>query len=57
MRRNGFEVEPKYDSKGVCRGYSVGEKLYDLDGRSNLFALLAKNYSSTALTSSITPSA
>ena len=32
MRRNGFEVEPTYDSKGVCRGYSIGEKLYDLDG-------------------------
>lgn len=31
MRRNGFEVEPTYDSKYVCRGYSVGEKLYDLD--------------------------
>ena len=39
MRRNGFEVEPTYDSKGVCRGYSVGEKLYDLDG----------NYSSTVM--------
>ena len=49
MRRNGFEVEPTYDSRGVCRGYSVGEKLYDLDGRSNLFALLAKNYSSTVM--------
>jgi len=32
MRRNGFEVEPTYDSQGVCRGYSIGEKLYDLDG-------------------------
>ncbi len=49
MRRNGFELEPTYDSKYVCRGYSVGEKLYDLDGRSNLFALLAKNYSSTVM--------
>ena len=49
MRRNGFEVEPTYDSKCVCRGYSIGEKLYDLDGRSNLFALLAKNYSSTVM--------
>ena len=49
MRRNGFEVEPTYDSKGVCRGYSIGERLYDLDGRSNLFALLAKNYSSTVM--------
>ena len=39
MRRNGFEVEPTYDSKGVCRGYSVGERLYDLDG----------NYSSTVM--------
>jgi len=39
MRRNGFEVEPVYDSKGICRGYSVGEKLYDLDG----------NYSSTVM--------
>ncbi len=39
MRRNGFEVEPTYDSKGICRGYSVGEKLYDLDG----------NYSSTVM--------
>ena len=39
MRRNGFEVEPTYDSKGVCRGYSIGEKLYDLDG----------NYSSTVM--------
>ena len=39
MRRNGFEVEPTYDSRGVCRGYSVGEKLYDLDG----------NYSSTVM--------
>ena len=32
MRRNGFEVEPTYDSQGICRGYSIGEKLYDLDG-------------------------
>ena len=32
MRRNGFEVESTYDSQGVCRGYSIGEKLYDLDG-------------------------
>lgn len=39
MRRNGFEVEPTYDSRGICRGYSVGEKLYDLDG----------NYSSTVM--------
>ena len=39
MRRNGFEVEPTYDSRGVCRGYSIGEKLYDLDG----------NYSSTVM--------
>ena len=39
MHRNGFEVEPTYDSKGVCRGYSIGEKLYDLDG----------NYSSTVM--------
>ena len=39
MRRNGFEVEPTYDSRGVCRGYSVGERLYDLDG----------NYSSTVM--------
>ena len=39
MRRNGFEVEPTYDSRAVCRGYSVGEKLYDLDG----------NYSSTVM--------
>lgn len=39
MRRNGFEVEPTYDSKGICRGYSIGEKLYDLDG----------NYSSTVM--------
>lgn len=39
MRRSGFEVDPTYDSKGVCRGYSVGEKLYDLDG----------NYSSTVM--------
>jgi hypothetical protein len=39
MRRNGFKVEPTYDSQGVCRGYSIGEKLYDLDG----------NYSSTVM--------
>lgn len=39
MRRNGFEVQPTYDSQGVCRGYSIGEKLYDLDG----------NYSSTVM--------
>ena len=39
MRRNGFEVEPTYDSQGICRGYSIGEKLYDLDG----------NYSSTVM--------
>lgn len=39
MRRNGFEVEATYDSRGVCRGYSVGERLYDLDG----------NYSSTVM--------
>ena len=39
MRRNGFEVEPTYDSQGVCQGYSIGEKLYDLDG----------NYSSTVM--------
>ena len=39
MRRNGFEIEPTYDSRGVCRGYSIGEKLYDLDG----------NYSSTVM--------
>ena len=39
MRRNGFEVEPTYDNQGVCRGYSIGEKLYDLDG----------NYSSTVM--------
>ena len=32
MRRNGFEVEPTYDSQGICRGYYIGEKLYDLDG-------------------------
>ena len=32
MRRIGFEVEPTYDSQGICRGYSIGEKLYDLDG-------------------------
>lgn len=38
-RRKGFEVEPTYDSKGVCCGYSIGEKLYDLDG----------NYSSTEI--------
>ena len=39
MCKNGFEVEPTYDSQGVCRGYSIGEKLYDLDG----------NYSSTVM--------
>ena len=39
MRKSGFEVEPTYDSQGVCRGYSIGEKLYDLDG----------NYSSTVM--------
>ena len=39
MRRNGFEVEPTYDSLGVCRGYFISEKLYDLDG----------NYSSTVM--------
>ena len=39
MRRNGFEVEPTYDSQGVCRGYSIGEKLYDLDS----------NFSSTVM--------
>ena len=39
MRRNGFEVEPTCDSRGVCQGYSIGEKLYDLDG----------NYSSTVM--------
>ena len=49
MRRNGFEVEPTYDNQGVCRGYSIGEKLYDLDGRSNLFACQSKNYSSTVM--------
>ena len=49
MRKNGFEVEPTYDSQGVCRGYSIGEKLYDLDGRSNLFACQSKNYSSTVM--------
>ena len=37
MRSNGFEVEPICDRLGICRGYSIGEKLYDLDG----------NYSST----------
>ena len=45
MRKNGFEVEPTYDSRCVCRGYSIGDKLYDLDGRSNLFACQSKNYS------------
>lgn len=39
MRSYGFEVDPVYDKHGVCRGYSVGEKLYDLDG----------NYSSTVM--------
>ena len=39
MRSNGFEVEPTYDRQGICRGYSIGEKLYDLDG----------NYSSTVM--------
>ena len=39
MRKNGFEVEPTYDCRCVCRGYSIGEKLYDLDG----------NYSSTVM--------
>ena len=39
MRRNGFEVDPVYDRQGICRGYSIGEKLYDLDG----------NYSSTVM--------
>ena len=39
MRRSGFEVDPVYDRQGICRGYSIGEKLYDLDG----------NYSSTVM--------
>ena len=39
MRWNGFEVDPVYDKHGVCRGYSIGEKLYDIDG----------NYSSTVM--------
>ena len=39
MRKSGFEVDPVYDRQGICRGYSIGEKLYDLDG----------NYSSTVM--------
>ncbi|MGM9697383.1 MAG: relaxase/mobilization nuclease domain-containing protein [Prevotella sp.] len=39
LRWYGFEVDPVYDKHGVCRGYSIGEKLYDLDG----------NYSSTVM--------
>ena len=32
LRMEGLEVDPRYDSQGVCRGYSVGEKVYAKDG-------------------------
>jgi len=32
MRNLGWKVEPRYDSNGVCRGYSIGEDLYTKDG-------------------------
>lgn len=32
MQNLGWKVEPRYDSNGVCRGYSIGEDLYTKDG-------------------------
>ena len=32
MRSRGWIIDAKYDSKGICRGYSVGERLFKVDG-------------------------
>ena len=32
MRLKGWIIEAKYDSKGICRGYSIGEQLYKKGG-------------------------
>lgn len=32
LRMEGLEVDPRYDKQGICRGYSVGEKVYAKDG-------------------------
>lgn len=32
MRAKGWLIETKYDSQGICRGYSIGEKLYKPNG-------------------------
>ncbi len=32
MRSRGWIIDAKYDSKGICRGYSIGERLFKADG-------------------------
>lgn len=32
MRAKGWLIDAKYDSQGICRGYSIGEKLYKPNG-------------------------
>ena len=32
MRAMGWEINERYDSSHVCRGYSIGSKLYKVDG-------------------------
>lgn len=32
MRLKGWIIDAKYDSKGICRGYSIGEQLYKKGG-------------------------
>lgn len=32
MRKKGWVIDPKKDSKGIYRGYTIGERLYKADG-------------------------
>lgn len=32
MRSRGWIIDAKYDGKGICRGYSIGERLFKVDG-------------------------
>lgn len=32
MRSRGWIIDAKYDGRGICRGYSIGERLFKVDG-------------------------
>ena len=40
MRLRGWIIDAKYDKRGICRGYSIGEHLYKNDGSLSSTVLL-----------------